>query len=534
MSGRLLRALTRVGSGTLASRVLGFVRDVVVARAFGAGTGADAFFVAFRIPNLLRRLFAEGAFSQAFVPVITEYRERRSREEVRDLVGHVAGALLGAVSVVTLVGVAAAPVLILLFAPGFSGDSEKYALAVTMVRITFPYIAFISLASLAAGLLNAYGRFAAPAYAPVLLNVSLIAAALWLAPRLAQPVVALAIGVFVAGLAQLGFLVWCVARLGLLSRPRLALAHRGVRRVLALMAPALFGASVAQVNLLVNTIVASFLVTGSISWLYYSDRMVEFPLGVFGVALGTVILPGLSADHAKGSPRAFSQTLDWALRWGAVIALPAAIGLAMLAGPILATLFAHGAFGAHDVEMARRALVAYAFGLIGFVGVKVLAPGYFARQDTRTPVRIGLVAMGLNVILNLSVLALVTLEVAAVIPFAHAGLALATALSAIVNAALLYRGLRAAGVHVPEPGWRALVWRILLASAVLAVALAWGHGALDEWLEAGSAERAARLAVLVLGGATLYGAVLLAAGVRPRHLALAGGGARSTDFGPGL
>jgi putative peptidoglycan lipid II flippase len=505
--------VSKVGSGTLASRVLGFVRDVVIARTFGASVGADAFFVAFRIPNFLRRLFAEGAFSQAFVPVLSEYREQRSHAEVRELAAHVAGALGGTLALVTLAGVAAAPVLALVFAPGFVDEPYKFGLTVEMVRITFPYIAFVSLASFAAGVLNTYGRFGAPAFTPVLLNVCLIGAALVVAPRLDEPIVALAWGVLAAGVVQLAFLVPFVARLRLLAWPRWSLRHAGVRRILRLMAPAVFGASVAQVNLLVDTLIASFLVTGSISWLYYSDRMVEFPLGVLGVALGTVILPGLSGDHAKGSRRDFSRTLDWALRWVVVIALPAAVGLAALAGPILATLFAYGEFGGHDVEMARRSLVAYSGGLLGFIAVKVLAPGYFARQDTRTPVRVGLVAMGVNVVLNLAL----------VLPLAHAGLALATSIAAFVNAALLYRGLRADGIHAPEPGWGALLARVALANAVLALALLLGHGDLADWLAAEASLRATRLAGLVGGGAVLYALVLLASGLRPRHLALSSG-----------
>ena len=513
MSRGLLGSTAKVGGYTLMSRILGFVRDVVIARAFGASLGADAFFVAFRIPNLLRRLFAEGAFSQAFVPVVSEYRSQRSHAEVKDLAAHTAGALGGVLVLVTAAGVVAAPVLITVFAPGFLQQGEKYELAVQMVRITFPYILFISLTSFAAGILNSYGRFGVPAFTPVLLNLSLIGAAVWLAPLMAQPVTALAWGVLLAGVAQLAFQLPFLHRLGMLVGPRLRRGHDGVRRILRLIVPALFGVSVAQINLLVDTLIASFLVTGSISWLYYSDRMVEFPLGVFGVALATVILPNLSQRHAEGTPEAFSKTMDWALRWVLLLALPAAVGLALLAGPILTTLFNYGRFGEHDVQMASLSLVAYASGLLGFVMIKVLAPGYFARQDTRTPVRVGVVAMLANIALNLAL----------VVPLKHAGLALATSLSAYINAGLLLRGLRRDGVYVPESGWRGAALRALAANVAMAAVLVAFRGEPSLWLDAGVAERATRLTLLVTGGAVVYIGVLAATGVRPRDLLSSGG-----------
>lgn len=508
MSGRLLRSTATVAGNTLLSRILGFVRDVVIAQAFGAGAGADAFFVAFRIPNLLRRLFAEGAFSQAFVPVLAEYRRQRSHAEVRDLAAHVGGALGATLLAVTALGILAAPLLIAAFAPGFLASAEKYDLAVSMVRVTFPYILFISLTALAGGILNAYGRFAVPAFTPVLLNLALIGATVLVAPGLERPVVALAWGVLVAGIAQLLFQLPFLAALGLLVRPRLRRAHAGVARIARLIGPALFGVSVQQINLLVDTLIASFLVTGSISWLYYSDRMVEFPLGVFGIALATVILPSLSSEHAAGSRERFAVTLDWALRWILVIAPAAALGLALLAAPILSALFERGAFTGHDVEMAARSLLAYAFGLPAFVCVKVLAPGYFARQDTRTPVRVGVVAMAANVVLNLAL----------VVPLAHAGLALATSASALLNATLLYRGLRAEGWHRPEPGWGALALRVLAANLAMGVALWLARGDPALWSAASGAERALRLAALVLGGGGLYGLALALFGLRARHL----------------
>ena len=509
MSRSLLKSTGVVGASTTASRMVGFVRDVVIAQAFGASAGADAFFVAFRIPNFLRRLFAEGAFAQAFVPVLSEYRTRRELEDVRDLAAHVSGALIGALTAVTVLGVVAAPVLIAVFAPGFLADPEKYALAVELVRITFPYVFFISLVAFAGGILNTYGRFVVPAFTPVLLNLCLIGAALWLAPVLDVPVVALAWGVLAAGIVQLAFQFPFLASLGMLVRPRLRRAHEGVARVISLILPAVFGVSVSQINLLVDTMIASFLVTGSVSWLYFSDRMVEFPLGVFGIALATVILPHLSRQHADASQESFSDTLDWALRLVVLIATPAAIGLGVLAAPILTTLFQYGEFSAHDVDMAARSLLAFSFGLIAFVAVKVLATGYFSRQDTRTPVRVGVVAMLANIALNLLL----------VVPLAHAGLALATTLSAFLNAGLLLRGLIARGVYKPRPGWSGFVARVAAGNIVLGAVLWMTRGEPVDWLEAEAAARALRLCGFVALGLILYAGAMLALGVRPRDLA---------------
>ena len=475
MSKKLIKSTAVVSAMTLLSRVLGFLRDMVLARVFGASVATDAFFVAFKIPNFLRRLFAEGAFSQAFVPVLSEYKTQRDHDEVKQLADAVAGVMGAVLLIVTLVGVFAAPVVIAVFAPGFLDETDKYELSVQMLRITFPYILFISLTAFAAGILNSYGRFAVPAITPVLLNIVLILMAVVVAPRLETPVMALAWGVFLAGLVQLGFQLPFLARLRLLPRPRWRWRDEGVRRIGRLMLPAIFGSSVAQINLLLDTLIASFLVTGSVSWLYYSDRLVEFPLGVFGIALATVILPNLSRQHAAASSEAFSRTLDWALRWVIIIAVPSALGLLMLAGPILTTLFQYNAFTPHDVEMAARSLMAYSLGLLGFILVKVLSPGFFARQDTRTPVRIGIIALVANMFLNVML----------VFPLAHAGLALATALSATLNALLLYRALRREGVYTPEPGWAVLAVQVGLANGVMATVLWFGVAELAVWFEWG-------------------------------------------------
>ena len=496
---------------TLLSRVLGFVRDMLLARLFGAGVGTDAFFVAFKIPNFLRRLFAEGAFSQAFVPVFSESKSRGDDAALADLRDHVAGTLAGVLMLVTVAGVLAAPLLIMLFAPGFMHKGMQYALSVEMLRITFPYILFISLTALAAGMLNSYGRFAVPSFTPVLLNLSLIGAALWLAPLMEEPVTALAWGVFIAGVAQLAFQYPALRSIGHWPRPRWGWRHSGVRRVLRLMLPAIFGSSVAQISLLLDTLIASFLVSGSVSWLYYSDRLMEFPLGVFGIALATVILPRLSQRHAESDPGAFANTLDWALRWVWLLGVPAAAGLFLLAAPILITLFHYGEFGAGDVAMAGLSLMAYALGLPAFILIKVLAPGFYARQDTRTPVRIGVVAMLVNLALNVLFVGLMArMEMAG----AHAGLALATSLSAFLNAALLYRALHRAGVCHHPPGWLALIAQGLLANAGLIGVLVWGTVPVETWLAWDAGQRVAHLGLLIVAAMAAYFLVLGLSGLR--------------------
>ena len=503
---------------TLLSRVFGLIRDMVLSRMFGAGVIMDAFFVAFKIPNLLRRFFAEGAFAQAFVPVLSEYRARRDAGESRALVAAASGTLGLVLFGITLLGVVAAPIFILIFAPGFVDDGDgnpRYDLAVEMLRWTFPYLLFISLTGLAGGVLNTYRRFTAPAFTPVLLNLVLIGFALWVAPRWESPGLALAVGVFVAGLVQLLFQIPFLARLGMLTWPRWGWRDEPVQRILRLMLPVMFGSSVAQINILFDTLLASFLATGSITWLYYSDRLMEFPLGVFGIALATVILPGLSEQHAKEDAGGFSDTLDWALRLTLLIAAPAAVGLVMLARPLVTTLFYGGEFGAHDVAMAEASLVAYGFGLIGFILVKVLSPGYFARQDTRTPVRIGVLALVVNMVLNvIFVVTLIQVEHGA----PHAGLAAATTCSALLNAGLLLRGLRRLGVYRPLRGWLKLGAQIAAAVVAMAAFLFWADSMQGDWLQQSVWSRVMGLALNVAGGAGVYFAALLVVGVRPGQL----------------
>lgn len=502
---------------TLLSRILGFVRDMVFAHQFGAGAAADAFLVAFRIPNFLRRLFAEGAFSQAFVPVLAEYKTQRTPAEVRALVDRVAGTLAGVLLVVTVLAVLAAPIIVYLVAPGFHADPDKLAVTVEMLRITFPYLLFISLTAFTGSLLNTYGRFWVPAFTPVLLNLCMIAAALWAAPYFARPIVAVAWGVFFGGLAQLAFQLPPLMKLGLLPRPRFDWHDSGVRRILKLMGPAIFGVSVSQINLMINTMLASFLPTGSVSWLYYSDRLLEFPLGIFGIALGTVILPHLSERHANGDSVQFSRLIDWALRGVFIITIPAAVGLSILAGPILATLFQYGKMTPHDVEMAMLSTMVYAPGILGFTLVKVLAPGFYARQDTRTPVRIGVICMLANVAVNL-----VTVWPLMKFGVGHVGLAFATAFAGFLNAALLYRGLRRLGVYTPMAGWARLWAQLLFASAVMAAVVWFGRGDLQQWIGWSAWQRASHLGWWIALGMLAYWLTLRLVGVRWKDVTAAG------------
>lgn len=515
---RLLKSTTTVGAMTLLSRILGLVRDVVYARLFGASFLMDAFFVAFKIPNIFRRWSAEGAFSQAFVPVFADYDQNRQPAEVRELVDRVTGTLGLLLFAITVLGIVAAPLLILAFAPGFAAattEAARFGLAVDMLRLTFPYLFFISLGALAGGILNTYHRFGVPAFSPVLLNIVMIVFAAFVAPYYERPGMALAAGVFAAGVIQLAFMVPSLRRIRLLPRPRWGAQHPGVRRILGLMVPAIFGSSVAQLSILLDTLIASFLVTGSISWLYYADRLMEFPLGIFGIALATVILPNLSRQHASASGEAFAATLGWSIRFVVLISAPASVGLVLLAGPMLATLFYGGQFTAADVRMASYALMAYGAGLAALTLVKVLAPGYFARQDTRTPVRVGLIALGCNMAFNLAVVAPWAY---AGLPAPHAGLALSTSLSGCLNAALLFRGLRRDGVLPARAGLRAFVLRVAIACGVMGALLVAFTPPLPRWLEAGLLERCLWLAAIIGGAVVAYFASLLAVGLRPAEL----------------
>ena len=509
MSAKLLKSTVITGGMTLISRISGLVRDVLFAGVLGASAGpaADAFYVAFRIPNLFRRFFGEGAFSQAFVPVMSEYREKGDVEVARCFVSHMAGRFSLLLFIITAVGVIGAPILVMALAPGYVDEADKFALTAEMVRITFPYMMLISLVSMAAGVLNSYGRFAAAAFTPVLLNLVLIAAAIWGADLFERPVLALAWGVFIAGVIQLLFQLPFLYRRRMLVRPRLS-RHEGVSRVFRLMIPALFGSSVSQLNMVVNTVLASFLVTGSVSWLYYSDRLMEFPLGIFGIALATVLLPSLSGRHVNGDQESFSRLLDWGLRLTTMIALPATVGLVVLAGPILITLFFRGEFLPLDVEMTRNALWAFALGLLGFILVKVLAPAFYARQDTRTPAKIAAIAFGANILLSLAL----------IMPLQHVGLALAISGAAYLNAYLLFVQLRQSKIYLPEPGWWRLWAQVSVSCAAMGAVLYYGAGDQAEWLRASLYEQVWRLVLWIVVGVLTYAACMLLLGIRPHHL----------------
>jgi putative peptidoglycan lipid II flippase len=512
----MLKNTAIVGGMTLISRVLGLLRDVVLARWFGADAAMDAFFVAFKIPNFMRRLFAEGAFSQAFVPVISEYREQRSKDAVIALVNRVAGTLGGILLTLSIFGVLASPLLVALFAPGFYyRDPVQFELAAQMLRMTFPYLLFVSLVAFAAGILNTYGRFAAASFVPVWLNVVLIGAAVLVSPRLQVPELALAGAVFVAGAVQVLFLLPSLKRVGLLPRPTWELRDPGVRRIMKLMLPGILGSSVAQINLLLDTLIASFLVAGSVSWLYYSDRLVEFPLGVFAIALSTVILPSLSRSHASDSAEQFSYTVDWGLRLVLLVGIPSAVGLLLLARPMLATLFHYGDFGDADVTMAGMSLMAYAAGLPGFMLVKVLAPAFYSRKDPSTPVRIAIVALLTNMLLNLAfVVPMALLD----IPAPHAGLALATSIASWVNAGLLLRTLKNRQIYRPQPGWPRFFLQLALAVGALGALLLWAVPALVAWLQWSAWVRAAHLLLWVLAGTVIYFVVLHISGMDLKSL----------------
>ena len=499
-----------VSIGTMLSRVLGLVRDVVLANLLGAAPNADAFFVAFKIPNFLRRLFAEGAFSQAFVPVLTETREQGSHEAVRHLVDRVAGVLGGSLFVLTALAMVMAPWVALIFAPGFSRDVAKLALTADLIVWTFPYLLLISLTGFCGAILNTYGRFAVPAYTPVLLNLSLITAAVVWAPTMPEPALGLAMGVTLAGVVQLLFQLPSLRALKLTPRPVWDTKDEGVRKILMLMVPALFGVSVSQINLLFDTVLASLLPDGSVAWLYYSDRLTELPLGVFAIAIATVILPTLSALNTRAEPEEFSQTLAWAMRNVLLIAVPATVALWLLAEPILATLFQYGAFTDRDVEMAAASLRAYTVGLGGFMLIKVLAPGYYARQDMKTPVKIGIIAMVSNMVLNV----LFVFPLMWYFEMGHVGLALATSVSAWINAGLLYLGLRRGGISLTGVFEAKFVARLVVAVSMMGIAVSMMSPAVSLWLTADLSWRVGQMTLLVFVGMASFAMVLAVLGFK--------------------
>ncbi len=509
----LWRSTVIVSAMTMLSRVLGLVRDVVLLNVFGAGKDFDTFVVAFRIPNFFRRLFAEGAFSQAFIPVLTEYKTSRTHAEVQILISRVFGCLATFMTTLTMIAIIAAPVIMYIYAPGFHGDEAKFALATDMFRLTIPYLLFMSLTAFASSILNSYGSFSTPAFAPVLLNIAMIAGALWLTPFMAEPIMALGWAVVIAGILQLAIQIPELWRKNLLIPPKVDFKHEGVGRIMKLMLPALFGVSVTQINLLLNTVWASFMQDGSVSWLYSAERMTELPLGLIGVAIGTVILPSLSTQHTEKNPEKFRGMMDWAAKVIVLVGLPASIALFMLSTPIIQALFERGQFTFEDTQMTALALQCMSGGVIAFMLIKVFAPGFYAQQDTRTPVRVGLMAVAANAILNVIFIGffkLIHWEAE------HMALALASTGSAMVNAGLLYFYLHQRNIFRFGAHWKKIFVQFMFANVVmiaaLAYALSWYNGDVSQWM------RVLEVLILCVVGVVAYLAALVAAGFRPRHI----------------
>ncbi|WP_434777268.1 murein biosynthesis integral membrane protein MurJ [Neisseria sp. Ec49-e6-T10] len=503
----LLKALATVSSMTMVSRVLGFVRDMIIARIFGAGMATDAFFVAFKLPNLLRRIFAEGAFSQAFVPIFTEYKHKKTHEETQAFLAKVAGLLSLVLFVVTAIGILVAPWVIYISAPGFTDDQNKFDLTVSLLRITFPYIFLISLSSLVGSVLNAYHKFSIPAFTPTFLNISFIVCSLYLTPYFDPPVLVLAWAVFIGGILQLAFQLPYLKKIGLLVWPKIDFKDSAVLRVLKQMGPAILGVSVAQVSLVINTIFASFLQSGSVSWMYYADRLMEFPTGILGVALGTILLPTLSKHATKASTEEFSHLLDWGIKLSLLLSLPAAVGLAVLSMPLIATLFVRGQFSMNDAVMTQQALIAYAIGLTGLILVKVLAPGFYSRQNIKTPVKVAIVTLCATQLMNLMF----------VWKLAHAGLALSIGLGACLNAAILFYLLVKSKIYRPQKGWGGFFMKISIALVLMGGSLWFANTALQLSWDVSMGLRVMQLTALVLLGAFVYFVALYLLGFRLRH-----------------
>jgi len=503
----LLRATSLVSLMTFLSRIIGFARDMLMAQLFGAGAGMDAFYIAFRIPNFMRRLFAEGAFSQAFVPVLSEYQKTRSHEDVRHFLARIAGSLSAILTLVTLLGVLSAPWVIDVFAPGFHHDAMRARLATEMLRITFPYLMLISLTAMSGATLNTFGYFGVPAFTPVLLNISMISCALWLSPQMDNPPVALAWGVLLGGIAQFMFQLPFLFKHRLLYFPKLKINDDGVRRVLRLMVPALFGVSIAQINLMIDTIFASFLQVGSVTWLFLTDRLTDFPLGVFGVAIATVILPHLSKRYAEQNTRYFSQSMDWGLRMLLIIGVPSALGLMTFSLPMIAACFGYGAFKPFDLLQTQKSLMMLSFGLPAFMIVKVLASGFYAQQNIKTPVKIGVVCMVFN-----------TLCCALLVgPLAHAGLTLASAIASYLNCFILFFLLCKRKIYQPQAGWGKFIVQLLVANALMGIYLYYTKGTLLDWLDKPMLLRLGYLLAHILVAIVIYVMTLRIVGLRYRQ-----------------
>ncbi len=500
----LLKSLAAVSSMTMVSRVLGFVRDAIIARIFGAGMMTDAFFVAFKLPNLLRRIFAEGAFSQAFVPILAEYKSQQGDEATKTFIAYISGLLTLVLALVSVLGIIAAPIIIWLTAPGFTDTPDKFAITSSLLRITFPYIFFISLASLAGAILNTWNRFSVPAFAPTLLNISMILFSLFATPYFNPPVLALAWAVIVGGILQLLYQLPHLKKIGMLVLPRVNLRDTGVWRVLKLMGPAILGVSVSQISLIINTIFASFLISGSVSWMYYADRLMELPSGVLGVALGTILLPSLAKSVANGDSVEYSRLMDWGLRLSLLLALPCAVALGILSKPLIVSLFQYGQFSSYDASMTQRALIAYSVGLAGLIIVKVLAPGFYSRQDIKTPVRIAIATLILTQLMNLLF----------IVPLQHAGLSLSIGLAACINAALLFWQLRKQNIYSPQPGWFLFIIKLIIAVVVMSLVLLLIMYIIPTWDSGNMVIRLCRLMMIVIAGIIAYFGSLFMLGFR--------------------
>ncbi|WP_036774957.1 murein biosynthesis integral membrane protein MurJ [Photorhabdus australis] len=508
----LLKSLAAVSSMTMFSRVLGFIRDAIIARIFGAGAASDAFFVAFKLPNLLRRIFAEGAFSQAFVPILAEYKNQQGDEATRTFIAYISGMLTLVLAIVTVLGILAAPWVIYITAPGFTDNPDKFILTTNLLRITFPYIFLISLTSLVGAILNTWNRFSVPAFAPTLLNISMIVFALFVAPYCNPPVMALGWAVVVGGVLQLAYQLPHLRKIGMLVLPRVSFRNSGVWRVMRQMGPAILGVSVSQISLIINTIFASFLVSGSVSWMYYADRLMELPSGVLGVALGTILLPSLAKSFSSGNHEEYTRLMDWGLRLCFLLALPCAVALGILAKPLTVSLFQYGNFTAFDAEMTQRALIAYCFGLMGIIIVKVLAPGFYSRQDIKTPVKIAIATLILTQLMNLAFIG----------PLKHAGLALSIGLAACFNASMLYWQLRKRNIFKPLAGWGIFLFKLAVAILVMIVALAVILWLMPAWDQGNMAIRLLRVMAVVIVGMSSYFAALALMGFRLKDFAQRG------------
>ncbi|XZQ55501.1 MAG: murein biosynthesis integral membrane protein MurJ [Arsenophonus sp.] len=502
----LLKSLVTISSITILSRVLGFIRDAIITRFFGADSSTDAFFVAFKLPNLLRRIFAEGAFSQAFIPILAEYKNKQDVDDTRTFISYISGLLILILTIVILVEILIAPWIIYITAPGFINTPDKFNLTVHLLRITFPYIFLISLVSLAGAILNSWNRFSIPAFAPIFLNISMIISILLLTPYFKPPIIALAWGVFIGGILQLLYQLPFLQNINMLVLPRISFCNKGVYRVIKLMSSSIIGVSVSQISLIINTIFASFLQSGSVSWIYYADRLIEFPTGVLGVALGTILLPSLAKSFSNGDHKEYQRLMDWGLRLSFLLVLPCAIALIILAQPLTVSLFQYGNFTSYDALMTQRALIAYCIGLIGLIIVKVLASGFYSRQDIKTPIKIAIITLILTQLMNFIFIG----------PLKHVGLALSIGLAACFNALMLYWQLRRKKIFIPLFGWRKFFFKLFSALIIMISVLLMVLNFMPIWENGDMLMRIIRLLSVVFLGIITYFAALFLFGFRLR------------------